>query len=391
MTRLRSQGYYGLQDVNYHWTGHGFPGGDPGEKSLPTGWQNFIYISYMEDALVTEHRYHDTFITRRMNPCLHRKWLYSGNQMVPFTGDHGSVVTPHEVGPSLDLTDLSYVIPFLSDALRESLHMEAFNAFTTQFPQQMSAAEFLGGMRELDQLLPKLKGDFIKDVAGLHLTNEFGWQSLLSDLKVLGEVVQKTQERLQWLRETYGKPTKLSFYRKDVLPYIGRPSYSFEHERTWGFRYELSAFQMDYRAGSTLTQFMTHLDDTIGLLRGLTGAFGLDNPIKAAWEILPFSFVVDYVFKISTHLDRLTRVKPAEPWTLSKVSHSFKAYADIDVIQVNDNQLGTSVLEETFLGRVRYNYYERGVGLPVSLATLTPENLSPDQLVLLLAIFAGSK
>jgi hypothetical protein len=345
----------------------------------------------MEDAVITEHRYHDVAITQRMNPCLHTKWLYTGDYLQPFTGDHGSVVTPHEVKPSLSLSDLSSILPFLSDGLRESLHLEAFNDFTTQFPQQMSAAEFLGGMRELDQLLPKLQGDFLKDVAGLHLTNEFGWQSLLSDLKVLSEVVQKTQERLQWLRETYGKPTRLAFYRRDVLPYIGLPSLSIEPVRCWGFRYELVSYRMDYRAGSTLTQYMTHLNDTIGLLRGLTGAFGLDNPIKSAWEVIPFSFVVDYVFKISTHLDRLTRVQPAEPWKLSRVSHSFKASADIDVYQVADNQLGTSVHQEFKLGRVRWNYYERGVGLPVSLATLSPESLSPDQLVLLLAIFAGSK
>jgi hypothetical protein len=299
------------------------------------------------------------------------------------------VVTPDEVLPRLDLTDLSSLASLPSEALRESLHLEAFNDFSTQFPQQMSAAEFLGGMRELSQLVPKLQGDFLKDVAGLHLTNEFGWQSLLSDLRVLNEVVQKTRERLEWLRETYGKPTKLGFLRKDILPYSGLESLSVEPVRCWGFRYELIDRRVDYRAGATLTQFMTHLDDTIGLLRGLTGAFGLDNPVKAFWEVLPFSFAVDYVFKISTHLDRLTRVQPAEPWELSKVTHSLKGLYRIKVIQVNDNQLGTSSHEEYPLGVVSLNYYERGVGLPVSLATLSPESFSPEQLVLLAAIFAG--
>jgi hypothetical protein len=284
------------------------------------------------------------------------------------------------------------MLPVFSDPLHESLNLEAFNSFSTQFPQEMSLGEFTVGLSELKQLLPKLQGDFLKDVAALHLTNEFGWQSLLSDIEALGKVVQKTRERLEWLRKTYGQPSRLGFSRKDFLsPSLGS-ELIYEPIRSWGVIYRLKDYSCVYHAGATLRQFMTHVDDAIGMIRGLTGAFGLDNPIKTAWELIPFSFVVDYFFKVSTHLDRLTRVQPAEPWQLSRATNSFKQTATWEVFQMNTNQLPAPVTNpQPRLGLVIMEDYQRDVGLPVSLATLSPESLTPDQLVLLLAIFAGSK
>lgn len=393
MSRIRVRSDYGPVTQNYYYTGHGMYGGVLPFTDTTSQWYNgFRFYEMMEDYLSTDHRYHDTKVTQRQNPVIHKKMVYRGGYLQTFPTDYGS--HNQQLGsvlPMIEPAIIDSLIPIPLPSLRETLCLEAFNDFSTQFPQEMSLAEFTGGLFELKQLIPKLQGDFVKDLAALHLTNEFGWQSLLSDLDTLSKVLDRTRDRLSWLRERYGKPSKLAFFRKDVIaPTLGSSVYV-EPVRSVGFRYVLTSYQCDFRAGATLTQTMTHLDDAVGLVRGLTGAFGLDNPVKSFWELIPFSFVVDYFFPISSQLDRLTRVQPAEPWELSKVSHSFKTTATVEVIQVADHQLGGPYYTEYPLGHVSVSYYDRGVGLPVSLATLSPTSLSPDQLVLLLAIFAGSK
>lgn len=348
----------------------------------------------MEDSINAGRR-----VSRETNQVLHVTCNYTGEDYKPFVTyfppDQGGGVNhayPVHVPPNWGTNGpLSLVPEIPSETLQDCL-LEAFNTFTTQFPQQMSLPEFIGGFRQLKELLPDIRGDFLQDLARLHLTNEFGWQSLLTDLEALDTVVSKTRDRLEWLRETYGRPSRLAYFKKDVItPDLGA-YVDYEPIYAWGTRYQLTSLRSEVRAGATLTQYMSHLDDAIGLMRGLTSAFGLDNPVKAFWELTPFSFAVDYLFNISGHLDRLTRVQPSEPWLLSRMSYSTLIEARFDVIQYNHTEVHGHPKVFQRLGEMKYRRYFRGQGLPVSLATLSPESLSPEQLVLLLAIIgSGSK
>lgn len=334
----------------------------------------------------------DAWIKGKLNthPCEHYVFRHNLLPIQSFQGDHGSTVTVNGSMPSTDVAHLLDCIPYPPDAVLEPLYLEAFNRFTTAFPEVISGTEFAAGFLKLKELLPSISGDVIQDIASGHLTNEFGWQNLLSDLQKLSGLFDEVQTRLKRLRESLGKPTRGSFFRANIYNAIGTQS-TVTYEPRWFYVYETVDYRCDFRSGCWITQWLAHLDDAIGQFRGFVGALGLDNPVKAVWVNLPLSFVVDWFFNISAHLDRLTKARPAEEWIIEGLTHSLKCSAKIRVVQEIRSQVDPDVEIQRFpLGVVTANRYLRRNGLPLNQSLLPPiGDLTPEQLVLLLAMLSG--
>jgi hypothetical protein len=328
-----------------------------------------------------------------VSPVYHEKCRGVLTPLEPFTGDHGSTIVPLNAQPSFAMDDVRLCVPPVSNSLRSQLCLEAFNVFSTEFPEKISFSEFLLGLGKLKELLPSISGDVLKDLASAQLSQSFGWDNLLRDLQRLSTLLHDVRSRLEWLKKTRGKPTRLGHFKRNVNE-INVSSYVVERpvwDRAFLTSLELVAYRVDFRAGAWLRQYLNHLDDAIGMLRGLMGALGLSNPVKAVWVNLPFSFVVDWFFNISAHLDRLTQIKPAEEWILNSVTHSLKYSAAIDVYQFSDHMVDPDVPrgQRKYRGRLYYELYDRVVGLPISMDSLIPTDLSPNQLVLFAALFGS--
>lgn len=331
-----------------------------------------------------------------VHPCTHTRIRVNDCILRPFGADHNSTVIPLNRTPAeLRPEEVLACVPAIPDSTRGDLNLEAFNSFTTQFPERISFAEFLGGLTKLKELLPSISGDVLRDLASAHLNQKFGWENLINDLKRLSTLLKDIQDRLAWLRKTYGRPTRLGFYSSNVYePLLAPLAREVRAYPGWSNRYVPVSYRADYRAGSWLIQRLNHLDDMIGLFRSFVGALGLNNPVKAVWVNLPFSFVVDWFFNISSHLDRLTAAKPAEQWDLYGVTNSVVYTSRIRVEQFSgpwfDPGYGTDD-QTTTIGYLTVRRYDRQVGLPVNPGQLNWENLSPDQLVLLLAMLGSSR
>jgi hypothetical protein len=140
-----------------------------------------------------------------------------------------------------------------------------------------------------------------------------------------------------------------------------------------------------FTAGGMLLQRLEHLNDAIGWFRAISAALGLNQPLKSAWEVLPFSFVVDWFSDVSTHLARLATLQPAEEWDVYDVSSSYQIDVAWNVEQVHRS--GWDVGSQSyFLGRLSGRRYKRYVGLPIDLRVYLPSIPSPEQLSLLLAM-----
>jgi hypothetical protein len=315
--------------------------------------------------------------------------------MVPFMSDHASVVVPFEDAyTDFAPGDLLMCCPELPGSVLSILNLEAFNSFTEQFPEKISFGEFTQGLFELKALLPSISGDILKDLSSLYLTEKFGWENLVSDLKALNNLLRDVQARLAWLRKTYGKPTKLGYYKGNCYDpgNDGRTHESMWADARWGTRFTRLSYRCDYRAGCWLVQKLQHLNDAIGLFRGFVTALGLANPVKSIWEVLPFSFVVDWFFNISTQLDRLTRVRPAEAWDLYGLGYSLSYSATVRVDQFSRGWYDPDITSDQTvqLGTAKIQIYDRSAGLPIGAESLIPSNLSPSQLVLLAAMLGAN-
>lgn len=380
------------KSCDFHWT--------TTLDTPPTGW--YSYLLYQrgdsEEIRDTPHSrthgatgwkfppgqvYHDVWDTRLLRS-MYGRWYTDVNRGNYFDCYDTTVFPPFTTDAVNSIT------PTISDADFYSLTREAFNYFSDAFPPQMSFSEFIVGMRDVAELLPQIQESMAKSFSGGYLNKEFGWDNLISDLNTLGNLFQLASDRLSYLKEIYGKPTRWGFFRgmHDPLT-VANGSYVTLNTLPWSggsITITLRTARADFRATASILQTLDYLNGTVGLIRSLVGALGLNNPVKAFWVNCPFSFVVDWFFHISDHLDTLTRLNPSTGWSVLNPTCSIKQYAVFDV-SYEDVDPSRGLDDHRQLGSFRRDTYRRFVGLPLSLADLLPTSeLSPTQLTLLLAL-----
>lgn len=370
---------YGDKEITYTWAGDGY-------ASVSSAGHR---ISLQDFNLITDVV--GTVKSQRVKPCIHAHAHYRGLPMQPFLADYGLAViftdgllpwTPFQSGI---FEDEHLCVPH---SVRVQAAGRAFTAFSERFPTKISGAEFLQGLTELRALLPRLLGSLQRTIASAYLTKKFGWDNLLSDLRALSSAIGSIQKRMEFLKRTYGKPTRL--YRRENTVHTIEPWVVDDTViRGFGMRFSLESYRADFIASCTLVQRLKHIDDFIGWLRAIVISLGLNNPVKAVWQTSRLSFVVDWFTDVSGHLDRLAAIQPADEWNVYDISSTVVWEARVRVTQVNEGLNGGTPDQETELGIFSCKRYERLVGLPVDLTVFTPSTCTPDQLVLLLAMAAS--
>jgi hypothetical protein len=381
--RLRTRFSSDIKDgILVRWTGNT----DSEYDAFGSTWKSFRRYESISDAVGTPK-------TQRVKPVDHVRAHYTGLPYQTFLCDHGYqiVITDESSLPRIDIEELLGEDLFsIPHSERVIAAQEAFNAFSDRFPTKISGAEFGQGLAELTALLPKLSASVTQTIAGTFLTKKFGWDNLISDIRQFTTLVDSIRERMEFLKRTYGKPTKLHFRKPDLQVADTSWIREFEPARGWGVRLILRDYQCDFTAGATLVQEMGHIDDFIGWLRAIVISLGLNNLADSAWKTSRLSFVVDWFFNVSGSLHRLAAVQPADKWDVFDVYSSVKLKAVFEVWQYNHDIWDGPESPDQFLGHMELSRYQRWVGLPLDLSLFTPSSLSPDQLVLLLAM-AGSK
>jgi len=362
--------------LRYRWQGDGYA-----TVRAVGDWHSFRRIDSIVDAVGVPRSF-------RIKPVTHNSYVYSGLPYQPFAADHGLMVIPEEGAlPFILAEEFENDIFSLSDTLRVQACGRAFTSFSERFPTKISGAEFLQGLFELGALLPKIERTLTQTVAGGFLTWKFGWENLLSDLRNFAALASSIRERMEFLKRTYGRPTKL-YHREPNIQTLDNWTRMYEPVRGFGTRLTLKSYRCDFNAGATLLQKLGHIDDFIGWLRAIVISLGLNNPLAAIWKTSRLSFVVDWFANVSGHLARLAAIQPAEEWNVYDVSHSMSLNCSFDVTQVN-RLLFDSSDSETYLGTLTVKRYVRKPGLPVDLSIFTPSTTTPDQLVLMLAMGAA--
>jgi hypothetical protein len=345
-------------------------------------WQSLDYLYFIQDVQGTP-------ITQRVKPCYSAKFTYSGIPYQDVPLDHGNLVKWQDgIGPHIPVdVILEGEFPRPSHAQIVQANGRAFTFFAERFPPKVSGAEFVQGLFELLALLPKFEQSITKTIAGAYLTKKFGWDNLLSDLRALSSLFRSIRERMEFLKRTYGKPTKL-LYREPSFHSIDTWDYLYEPVRGVGTRLTLESFRCDYNAGCTLVQNLQHIDDFIGWLRAIVISLGLNNPLQAIWKTTRLSFVVDWFADVSGHLARMAAIQPADRWDCFNISSTVNWTARFKVYQENTHLDGSPDYVRQ-LGVLVVKRYERVVGLPVDLTVFTPSTCTPDQLVLMMAMGAA--
>jgi hypothetical protein len=271
--------------------------------------------------------------------------------------------------------------------LLSSLADDAFEALVPQVPQEVSIPNFLYELREIGDLIPKLDDSLSKTVSGGYLTYSFGWKPLVGDLQKLGRLMTTVSNRLDYLKKTYGRETRISFSRKiDTYDLNQAPFTPDPINGGVGF----VKLQGIYRAGGYLYHRLEGLDGLNGMLRGCAAALGLNNPLGVLWEAIPYSFVADWFGRTQSLLSQQALQPFVGTWDLRRMSHS----VDIEGIREYWIPRLSSSYDPPWnaaqLAAIqRVHSYTRSPGLPAASTWLTSTQLGSQQQLLASALIRG--
>lgn len=254
----------------------------------------------------------------------------------------------------------------------------------TLFPSIYSSLKGLGSVsRTVTPLSIKTIAKGAKESANLHLAYAFGIMPLISDVRSLVNSVKGLQDRVTWFRKNSGRPVRVSFSKDLSTTSLPANSVVLDNvnERV---SVEVKSYRCTYHAFATLTYDVSSLSDIELELRLMTRALGLDKPLNTAWELLPWSFVVDWVFAIGQWLDRITPAITL-PVQFQDLGYSIKVERDDLYCLARKNPREGSGRTEAGVQRTRYY---RCAGLPISFSSLSETDVGLRQLALSLSLLA---
>lgn len=320
-------------------------------------------------------------VSQKVNSVLHN--IIRQEALLPvLTRVHTSgvtnVVTPFTYGfPSVGT--IESLFPGPSSPTVSAFADEAYEALYTQIPQEVSLPNFVYEFREIGSMLPELGETMAQTVSGGYLNFQFGWKPFIGDLQKLHNLMQIVRTRIEYLKSTYGKETRISYQKSFDVP-SGAPSSKLDAN---SLLYTRRSYRGIFHCTGYLTHYLENLNGIEGLFRAAAGALGLNNPLGVVWEAIPFSFVVDWFTRIGSIVQH-TAVQPfVGDWNVKKITWSFKVSGDWGCTQ-DFGSSWTPRVVTPFQGT--WSQYSRTVGLPVADSLLSSSALDLRQQALAAAL-----
>ena len=283
-------------------------------------------------------------------------------------------------------SSLNSLVPNISghSATVQSAVNAAFAQIALQVPTEVSVANFLLEANEIKDLIPRLQKNLIRDASGLYLNWNFGWKPFVQDLNTLYNLLKNVNARIDFLKKTYGRWTRVSYYQDLGVDNVAS---EFVEGSPWQIRYKRVGYKGVFRAGGYLYHTLEGLNGAQGQIRASIAALGLNNISKIAWNSIPYSFVVDWFLGIGSLLDRLA-IQPFDGvWQIANVTHSVKIHCDIQVWQ--EYFLNDGANQPYHVADFSKDVFIRNVGLPVDPGFWLSPNTPSTQQQLLGAALLG--
>lgn len=318
-----------------------------------------------------------------IHQCSHRKIgldFILGSYSWNAPNGNSLTVSPYIYGiPPAGTIETLFPVP--SSVLLAGFTDRAFEALSTQVPQEVSLPNFLYEFREIGSLIPELGESMAKTVSGGFLNYSFGWKPLIGDLQKLHGLMETVRKRIAYLKATYGRETRLSY--SEAYEVEGNHLY----ELTNGDRYYRDSSRGIFRAGGYLFHLLQGLDGIEGTLRAASAALGLNNPLGVVWEAIPFSFVADWFGRIQSAVNHTAVAPFVGEWSVRRLCWSFTCSGTWHKDLLLDYGASPERVEQI---KGTWTQYFRDSGLPVSDSLLSSTALDSRQQMLASALIHQS-
>jgi len=245
----------------------------------------------------------------KFNPCYHTKFqtYYLGNlsdgiglsntngtHYHNYYGHHGHGNGAHQAAEVQFTNALSAVSPLDHRALAD----EAMRAMKPDLTG-VDIPVFLVELRDLRRMFQFWRADssINRNLSGLHLNWNFGWKPFIGDLQKLWNTLNSVQQAVEDWNNRTGKPLVRHYsFPIERQSFGGTFNYGGNSTRpctwtaTWSRAVTAHAkyLPLPFRVAPGLGR------DIRGFMQGL----GVGLRPSVAWELLPFSFVVDWFFNV---------------------------------------------------------------------------------------------
>jgi len=326
--------------------------------------------------------------------------VYSGGAGQSPTGS--AATRPNDHGYS------NLVGPFQETPTYRNLCVAAFSKQITQVPAKISLYNFIYELKDFKELgkslskIPKLLKEqslarhvnlvkkhkkslplvAAKSGVDTFLSWNFQWAPFIGDLQTLTKVGADAYKRLDYLIKTQGKSVTVHFVKDDCYehPSVGTDVLSM----TFGnnvHRYRLRSYECKFTSTWRIFNNLRDLKDALAGLKAVYATLGLNNPLKAAWNAIPFSFMLDWVGPIGSWLEKAAAQPFSGEWEISEVTSSTHEVYYIDFYSDTISPPSSTLMQSVMVDR-----YTRLDGLPFTLGALDFSQLTDTQQKLALAI-----
>lgn len=144
-------------------------------------------------------------------------------------------------------------------------------------------------------------------LAGDYLNWQFGWKPTLADAKAVATGIRDVEKALDDLIKGQSE-VQLRHYREVtnhgtdvVVENIGSSA---------RFKYTTIAFQRELNATMRYRYKLDHVGDLKSkamIFKAMLDRYGFNNPTRVIWELIPLSFVVDWIIPVSEYLEQFTQ------------------------------------------------------------------------------------
>jgi len=329
--------------------------------------------------------------------------------------DYGPGLTP--IGSSTDVLDnggysSSLFLDFLKTPRFSDLCFEAWTKLKTQVPADISVLNFIYELKDFgplakalskipasvknsklgqtlaDPLKGKGKGKkAAKAVNNTFLAYNFTWAPFVGDLITLTQLSDSVAKRMDFLRKTRGKEVTIRFQKLDcyIDGDLGVPVLRGTNSNPWKTTFTRTKYQCDFVVTCKLFQELEGLDDAWADLRATIAALGINNPAKAVWNAIPFSFLVDWVAPFGKWLERAAVQPFYGVWKVYDITTSVRERSEVEV-ELSSTDQGYIAMADTLITRVSGDNYIRMVGLPQTLGAIDFSQLTSTQQKLFLSL-----
>lgn len=207
----------------------------------------------------------------------------------------------------------------------------------------------------------------LKELASQHLAYSFGVAPLVGEIKGLLSLRQTIGARIKQLEARNGVVTQIR--KRESVKYV-EPGFYARGDASSGHRIEQTGdWQIDALACLSASCRSFFVNDAASHAKLVSQALGLGTPLSTIWELIPFSFVADWLLPIGDNFARLES-KLLDPQVVRSVCLDSFVWS---IKQDGANLLESVVRSEVYPGwdglrlqdsLVQNKQYVRGVGIP---------------------------